>query len=52
MRHLAEISRLMNAFDDFSKTAYAGDNMPNLTGGDCVKKNFTGSRKKLENIVL
>ena len=34
---IAEVT--FNAFESFSQTAYANDNMPN-TVGDCVKKMY------------
>ena len=38
----------MNAFDDFSQTAYTDENTP--TQPEPVLENFIGSRKSLTNI--
>ena len=38
----------MNAFDDFSQTAYTDENTP--TQLEPVLENFIGSRKSLTNI--
>ena len=38
---------IVNAFDDFSQTACADDNTPNVTGN--LLKNFIGIRKILKN---